>query len=46
MCGPTGLGIMYGKYELLEKMPPLLLGGGMNTRFYKDGQLYLKKPYN
>lgn len=44
MCGPTGLGIMYGKYELLEKMPPLLLGGGMNTRFYKDGQLYLKKP--
>ncbi len=44
MCGPTGLGIMYGKYELLEKMPPLLLGGGMNTRFYKDGKLYLKKP--
>lgn len=44
MCGPTGLGILYGKYELLEKMPPLLLGGGMNTRFNKEGQLYLKKP--
>lgn len=29
MYGPTGIGILYGKYALLEKMPPYLLGGGM-----------------
>ena len=28
MLGPTGMGIMYGKKEILEKMTPLILGGG------------------
>jgi cysteine desulfurase/selenocysteine lyase len=27
--GPMGIGFLYGKKELLEKMPPLLTGGGM-----------------
>ena len=27
--GPTGVGVLYGKRELLEKMPPMLAGGGM-----------------
>ena len=39
MCGPTGLGILYGKYELLEKMDPLLLGGGMNVRYSINGDI-------
>jgi cysteine desulfurase / selenocysteine lyase len=29
MCGPTGVGILYGKQKLLEKMPPFLGGGDM-----------------
>jgi cysteine desulfurase/selenocysteine lyase len=29
MCGPTGIGTLYGKADLLEKMPPFLGGGDM-----------------
>lgn len=29
MCGPTGIGALYGREELLEKMPPFLGGGDM-----------------
>ena len=29
MCGPTGIGILYGKSDLLEEMPPFLGGGSM-----------------
>jgi cysteine desulfurase/selenocysteine lyase len=29
MCGPTGVGVLYGKVELLESMPPFLGGGDM-----------------
>lgn len=29
MCGPTGIGALFGKTELLEKMPPFLGGGDM-----------------
>lgn len=32
MCGPTGIGVLYGKRELLEKMPPFLGGGDMIKR--------------
>ncbi len=32
MLGPTGIGILYGKRELLEKMPPFLGGGEMIKR--------------
>lgn len=44
LCGPTGIGVMYGKYELLKDMPPLLSGGGMNTRFDTCGDILLQKP--
>lgn len=37
MLGPTGVGILYGKKELLEEMKPLNLGGGMNASFQSDG---------
>ncbi|MFX0087043.1 MAG: aminotransferase class V-fold PLP-dependent enzyme, partial [Candidatus Hodarchaeota archaeon] len=26
-CGPTGMGFLYGRYEILEKLNPLILGG-------------------
>lgn len=29
MLGPTGVGVLWGRYELLEKMPPFLTGGEM-----------------
>ena len=29
MLGPTGVGILYGKYEILNEMPPFLFGGDM-----------------
>lgn len=32
MCGPTGVGVLYGKKELLEEMPPFLGGGDMIKR--------------
>jgi cysteine desulfurase/selenocysteine lyase len=32
MLGPTGIGVLYGKKELLEKLPPFLFGGGMIRR--------------
>lgn len=42
MCGPGGVGILYGKKELLEKMTPMLYGGDMNARFYSNGKVILK----
>ncbi|MBK4141594.1 cysteine desulfurase [Corynebacterium macginleyi] len=29
MCGPNGVGVLYGKDELLRKLPPFLTGGSM-----------------
>ncbi len=29
MCGPTGIGVLYGRHELLENMPPFQGGGDM-----------------
>ena len=43
MCGPTAIGVMYGKYHLLEKMEPLMLGGGMNSRFDASFNVLLKE---
>lgn len=33
MCGPTGVGVLYGKYALLKKMIPYKVGGGMNESY-------------
>lgn len=43
MLGPTGVGVLYGKKELLEKLIPLEYGGGMNIAFSSDGNYELKK---
>ena len=37
MCGPTGIGVLYGKYDLLKQMDPLCVGGGMNVGFDEHG---------
>jgi cysteine desulfurase/selenocysteine lyase len=29
MCGPTGIGILWGRYDLLAELPPFLGGGEM-----------------
>ena len=42
MYAPTGVGVLYGKFDLLKKMKPLKYGGGMNALFNKDGYLELK----
>ncbi|MDX8419125.1 cysteine desulfurase [Stecheria sp. CLA-KB-P133] len=43
MCGPGGVGILYGKKELLDRMSPMLMGGDMNARFANDGSCILKE---
>lgn len=42
MYGPTGIGILYGKFNLLKDLTPLKYGGGMNAIFNKDGYVELK----
>ena len=44
MCGPTGIGALVGKYNLLLEMDPFLCGGGMNSTFYKNGQVDYHLP--
>lgn len=34
MCGPTGIGVLYGRRELLEDMPPFMGGGDMIKRVH------------
>ena len=38
MCGPTGIGALVGKYELLQKMDTFITGGGMNESFNSKGE--------
>ena len=42
MCGPTGVGILVGRRELLEEMDPIFYGGGMNNYFEEDSSYELK----
>lgn len=44
MCGPTGVGVLYGKYDLLCEMKPTRLGGGSNSRYNSCGVVTLKNP--
>ena len=45
LCGPTGIGVLYGKYELLNMMEPFMTGGGMNAKFDMCGDVgYLEPP--
>ncbi|KAK9273923.1 hypothetical protein L1049_018735 [Liquidambar formosana] len=44
MCGPTGIGFLYGKSELLSAMPPFLGGGEMISDVYLDHSTYAEPP--
>ncbi len=43
--GPTGIGVLYGKKELLEKMPPFLGGGEMISEVTFEKTTYNELPY-
>ena len=42
LYGPTGIGVLYGKFDLLKDLVPRDYGGGMNAVFNKDGYVELK----
>lgn len=43
MLGPTGVGILYAKYELMNNIEPINLGGGMNESFDSTEKMILKE---
>jgi cysteine desulfurase/selenocysteine lyase len=45
MLGPTGVGILYVKKEILEKMPPFIGGGDMIKEVHKQKTMYNDIPY-
>jgi cysteine desulfurase/selenocysteine lyase len=45
MCGPTGIGVLYGKRELLEAMPPWQGGGDMIREVKMSGSKWNTLPY-
>ncbi len=46
MLGPTGVGVLYGKEELLNNIKPIIFGGGMNASFQFDGtRIYSELPF-
>ena len=44
MFGPSGVGVLYGRYELLEAMPPFLTGGSMIEQVFIDRSTYAAPP--
>lgn len=45
MYGPTGIGVLYGRHELLESMPPYQGGGDMILSVSFEKTIYNKPPY-
>ena len=45
MCGPTGVGILYGREDLLEEMPPFMGGGEMIMEVWTDRATYNEIPF-
>lgn len=45
LYGPMGIGVLYGRRALLEKMPPFLTGGEMIESVTRDGAVYAELPY-
>jgi cysteine desulfurase/selenocysteine lyase len=44
MLGPTGIGVLYGRAELLNALPPFRTGGSMITTVTMEGAEYLPAP--
>jgi cysteine desulfurase / selenocysteine lyase len=45
MCGPTGIGVLWGRRELLEEMPPFLGGGEMIETVFIDRSTFAPPPH-
>ncbi|OIP97847.1 cysteine desulfurase CsdA [candidate division WWE3 bacterium CG09_land_8_20_14_0_10_39_24] len=45
MLGPTGVGVLWCKKEILEKLPPFLFGGGMIEEVYFDKAVWADIPH-
>ncbi len=45
MCGPTGIGVLYGKRALLEAMPPFLTGGDMIRKVEYEKSTFNELPW-
>ncbi len=45
LCGPMGIGVLYGKKKLLEKMPPFLSGGEMIEYVTRESATYAEVPH-
>ncbi|UCE35895.1 MAG: cysteine desulfurase [Thermoplasmata archaeon] len=45
MCGPTGMGILYGKYEQLKKLSPFIVGGDTVAETSYETTKYLDPPH-
>lgn len=42
MLAPTGVGVLYGKYEILQSLEPYYQGGGSNSRYNPQGKISYK----
>ena len=45
LLGPMGIGVLYGKRELLEAMPPFLTGGEMIQTVSREGAVWAELPH-
>ena len=45
LLGPMGIGVLWGKMELLEQMPPFLTGGEMIESVTRNGAVYAEVPH-
>ena len=45
MCAPTGIGVLYGRYALLESMPPWHGGGEMIASVTLEGSTFKEPPH-
>jgi cysteine desulfurase/selenocysteine lyase len=45
MLGPTGVGVLWGKKEILEKMPPYMFGGDMISSVARDKSRFNELPW-
>jgi cysteine desulfurase/selenocysteine lyase len=44
MCGPAGMGVLWGRYELLTELDPFIVGGDTITDTWQDRVEYKKPP--
>ena len=45
LYGPMGIGVLYGREELLDRMPPFLTGGEMIESVTRDGAVFAELPH-